>query len=493
MLSQLFLLSQCAFHDFETLVERKIVHSHKNVSVHRSALRSSMTIGHLSHHTIVDTLPYNNSHYVYISKPLNGFAMAKSFKTVQSFNISTFCPLMGWRDENNIRSSCMYAPTALVIAQQLWNAAQVMHLSVVVLLFFVLKRSLIMINWKHKTIFVCISMLYMIATPFTIIVTSPAAFWFCMYSVLLSLSTIYQFHDIELMVKVCSKKHISTKQCIVVREEMLGFICNLCSSLYNYNASRLVWPHWNRIYRQIDWFFDLNGKENAYLNSFDSSFYTTGRQNVYVPTYVPTSHGSTTGARLFVFLWTFMPFLYLAYLLCMYLLANNSPYFVMQRAFICFAMFHFLFMTDVVSYKYGRGLCTPLTELFHWFERYSWRIAVLTPIYQNLSNGHWKHGHSNQLLANVICCIVFIWALMFIVFHVLFNDTISFVRFLNGLEIKTVFDLYDIDCPSVLGFCPFSYHGGLVVTICFYLFLMIAGFESMFLTIEVIDPPTNKK
>ena len=148
----------------------------------------------------------------------------------------------------------------------------------------------------------------------------------------------------------------------------------------------------------------------------------------------------------------------------------------------------------MVSYRYGRGYWSPHSDLFHWFERWSWRVAVLMPIYQNCTSGHWKHhGHERfPWLGHFVHYTAAFWGLGFFVWQVVCQDCVRFLFFLTGTESTAAL-------PELLGitsfsgeedeesrdnsFHPFSYHGGLVLMWVMYLFLLIGGFNHVYLSI----------
>ena len=124
-------------------------------------------------------------------------------------------------------------------------------------------------------------------------------------------------------------------------------------------------------------------------------------------------------------------------------------------------------------------------ELFHWFERWAWRIAVLMPIYQNCTSGHWKHGHRYfSVVGTTFHWIVAAWGCCFFVFQVLFSDVVRFVLFLRGDEVKTLYELLDIASPGIRAMHPFSYHGGLVCMWVMYLVLLLGGFKPFYVSLR---------
>jgi hypothetical protein len=257
------------------------------------------------------------------------------------------------------------------------------------------------------------------------------------------------------------------------REETIAFICNFCCSLYNYNASGNTWPYWGKGFRAIDQHFSwVGGAPKSKLDCSVEENFTMGLSDYMAPLFVARSTGSTAGSQTFLFLWSILPFLYVCYFGCMFVLSVRSPGVKVQRALCLFGIFHFLFMTDVVAYKFGRGLWNPHSEIFHWFERWAWRIAILLPIYQNCTNGHWKNGHFIPAVGKLLHYSMAGWGVLFFLQQVITTDLFKFVQYLNGWEVRGLF--------TILGwktFKLFSYHGGLVVMWIMYGLMLLGGFS----------------
>lgn len=128
-------------------------------------------------------------------------------------------------------------------------------------------------------------------------------------------------------------------------------------------------------------------------------------------------------------------------------------------------------------------------ELFHWFERFAWRIAILLPIYQNCMTGHWEHGHRwFPIMGKVFHYVVGAWGIGFFVCQVLMSDVVRFYLFLNDKPLQTLNQILGIASPRIGSFHPFSYHGGLVLMWSMYLFLMVTGFKPFFLSLKAAGP-----
>jgi hypothetical protein len=140
-----------------------------------------------------------------------------------------------------------------------------------------------------------------------------------------------------------------------------------------FSSRSAVWPHWKRQFKEIDRYMgwqssgDVTWEDNWTMwGLFDESG--------ILPPFVPRGNGgSTTGALMFWLDWSVLPFLYCCYYACMIILSQKTPSCFsrwFQRFACTFGILHFLFGTDVVHYRYGRGYRNPHSELFHWTEKW---------------------------------------------------------------------------------------------------------------------------
>jgi len=102
------------------------------------AIESSKAVGFLPNESVVQAYPYERSHkYLFLMAPLNGFAHKKLLEPLEDEQqsdeqkiekdppVSAFL-YEGYRKEGrNLTARYLYAPTRLVVVQQLWNALQV--------------------------------------------------------------------------------------------------------------------------------------------------------------------------------------------------------------------------------------------------------------------------------------------------------------------------------------------------------------------------------
>lgn len=449
------------------------------VSVRLHPLKTSRTGSRLDPGDIVEAYGEGTPHYMLLLEPHRGFALRKgevlghdlferaTDEVEASEPVSSTCPLLydGWWPENKKASRFLYAPVTMVVAQQLWNAMQVFEILLLISLTYADATN----SLKFATICV-VSLVVTCLLPFSHYLTSPGGHIFACATLFTCLWAIRNNAKLTLCVgdKNTARGHRS-----VVREEIVAFLCNLGCSLYNHHASRYTWPNWNRHFRTIDKLFGwVGGTPGTQSDCYNAMFYTMGMSSVRAPMYVARNTGTTVGANVFVVIWSFLPFLYVCYFGCLYLLSSRSPYKNVQRGLCLFGAFHFLFLTDVVAYAYGRGFYTPHTEFFHWSERWAWRIAILLPIYQNCTNGHWMKGHSKPGVGKVVHYFMGAWGLCFFLQQVIFSDLERFVQFLNGWEQRGLLKMLGL--PSLK---LFSYHGGLVVMFIVYGLMLVGGFS----------------
>lgn len=164
--------------------------------------------------------------------------------------------------------------------------------------------------------------------------------------------------------------------------------------------------------------------------------FTMGYESVDIPPFVSRSHGSVTASYVFAFTWAVLPTIYVANFIIMITMSNRSPGKWVQRVFAIFGMIHFLFWTDIVSYKYGRGYRNDHKDAFHWTEKWSWRIGIFIPLYQNCTNGHWgRNGHRYYPMVGVAHRYgVIVWGVLFFIFQTIQADMVKTYEFVMDLD-----------------------------------------------------------
>jgi len=356
--------------------------------------------------------------------------------------------------------------SCLAIVQCLWNAGQVCHL---LLLMCFLATS----YTRSAFIFCCLSFVLL---PMSLYVTSPGGHAFAFIACGFALVQAFMGTDVELVIWEGSHRLERLARCSVYKFcsiEELGFTCNLLCSMYNYHASPATWPYWLHIFKKIGLLSGLAVKSSAIAENM----YSLG-WNIELPTFVPSASGDNVGTLVFVMTWSFLPFLYVLYFLATFIMSTSMSRVsvVVQRGLCIFGMFHFLFLTDGVDYKYGRGMKNPKAEWCHWSERFAWRIALLLPVYQKIAKSYWKRCHSNVRVGSVIHWLVALWSIVFLAYQVLLHDVPYFSQWVVGRfsgshhrqSIESLITGGNVGYSHALG-----YHGALVLMTLLYGFSML--------------------
>ena len=323
-----------------------------------------------------------------------------------------------------------------VMGQVLWNAAQVGQL----LMCFVLGR---------RNALAAIATI--IALPFAIYAVSLGALVFGILT--LVTCAIALRHSTSLSISDGGNAPFYTKF------EFLAFICTLLCSLYNYNASKLCFPYWSAI-------FDNTADATGFTASTEQIaqwFYSAGGIGSQMPSFIEVGRdGTTLGALIFLLIWTVLPALYVLYFIILAKLAKGLPGAKVQIALCVYCIFHFVFLTDLVAYQFGRGLPNPTAEWAHWSERWVWRIAILLPVYQKVvSRSLLNSGQIGKLLHYAVAA----WAIWFVAYQVLAYDIVRFIAFVQGDHNPAWHKLFGLGYRQEIG-----YHGALVLLTLFYAF-----------------------
>jgi hypothetical protein len=84
-----------------------------------------------------------------------------------------------------------------------------------------------------------------------------------------------------------------------------------------------------------------------------------------------------------------------------------------------FGIFHFLFLTDFVDYRFGRGIVNGAEHWCHRLELFAWIVAILLPLYQKLTTNQWRHG--NGTIGVMLHYVIAVWAAAFFINQFLIN------------------------------------------------------------------------
>lgn len=339
-------------------------------------------------------------------------------------------------------------PLGLIIGQNLYNAAQVGHLLLLGALAFVHRRW-----WLAP-----LAALTLLGLPFAVYLISPIGWPFAGLVALTALLALRRAPPaVDVGWTPVGDRGLRDG---VVAFELVGLLCYAGSTLYNHNASRNCWPYWDGMFRGLA---DALAFETPAAD-IARALYTLGLESVTVPPYVPLARGSNVGFIVFVLVWTVLPALYVLYFAMLYRGAREAPGTRIQQALCLFGLVHFLFLTDIVDYKFGRGIRGEHAEWLHWAERLAWRIAILLPIYQKLATGAWK---ARGRLGRALHYGVGAWAVVFFVYQVLIYDTVRVYHFATDTPPSALVTALRAVYLQELG-----YHGALVLLIGVYALLL---------------------
>jgi hypothetical protein len=334
------------------------------------------------------------------------------------------------------------SPMSTVIGQQLWNAAQVGLLLLLLCMWLAHRRW-----WVFILAGATVACL-----PFAIYVLSPGG-WALTALLLMTCAAglLVRAPDLNFMIADAPARVAP----LFAKFEFLAFVCTLLCSMYNFQASKAFWPNWGGVFANVATAIGFRPDIPAVARGM----YTLGLKGVTMPSYVPVGDVTTgnLGAVVFALIWTFLPFLYVLYFALLAKMAQDSPGTRIQQFLCCCCVLHFLFLTDFVDYKYGRGVLNPFTEVFHWTERFAWRIAILLPIYQKVATGYFRRG--NGVVGQMLHYALAGWAVFFFVYYVLMVDLPRFFQAVfNGDRGADLHGLLGIPFNDAL-----RYHGALVL------------------------------
>lgn len=432
--------------------EYKVATNHTSLGIyktfkgHSSSHKLSGWMVDVEPHETVELIGNGTHEFMYVLSPALGFAQRVSphtgkdrFQFVAFARDSRFCPLVysgiPYGEGSNRYS---FAPTTLVVAQQFWNASQVLTLILLLSVLYDFSQPNEEMEPKQKTwrlVGACVmAVSILLLLPFSSYVISPGAHISAALAIGLSLLAIFTpTNKIRLSISERGVEPAGDSDCkswFLIREETLCALCYLGSQGYNAAAGVNPWPYPKTMMDHLGTFLGWpNDDDNATPSElFDMyGLFSDAR----LPTFVPRAQGSHIRAHIFLLIWTVLPFLYVCNFLVMFAMSSQSPGKWIQRLLCCFGIVHFLFWTDIVAYKYGRGFKNPHDDLFHWTEKWSWRMAIYLPIYQNCTNGHWgPNAHRWPLLGVLHRYFVIGWGIIFFIFQTLQADIPRTYQFL---------------------------------------------------------------
>jgi len=336
-------------------------------------------------------------------------------------------------------------PAGVVVGQAIWNGAQVGLLVLLLCLWFSDRR------WW----FVVLSIAAVASLPFAHYALSPGGWAFT--ALLFATCALAWACDVpDIGVAIGDAPARGTP--MLAKFEFLAFVCNLLSSMYNYNLSRRLWPYWGSIYAAVAGLVGFAPN----LTTMTDAMYTLGLDGVSMPTYIKTGSATNSlGALIFLLIWSVLPFLYVMYFAAMWKLAKNSPGTRIQQGLCIFGIFHFLFLTDFVDYRFGRGIVNGAQHWCHWLELFAWIVAILLPLYQKLTTNHWRHG--NGTIGVMLHYVIAVWAAAFFIYQFLIY--FAFVTVYHRVRTDPVrpIEIFGITYRHELG-----YTGALVLMVFLY-------------------------
>jgi hypothetical protein len=341
-------------------------------------------------------------------------------------------------------------PPGVVVGQALWNGAQVGLLVLLLSLWCVRRRW-----WVAALAVATLGCL-----PFAIYAISPGGWAFT--ALLLTTCAVVGIRDVpDLDVAIVDAPARGTP--LLAKVEFLALVCNLLCSMYNFDPSWDLWPYWNSIFAGVA---DLTGFTPD-LTAIAQGMYGLGLDGVSLPSYIKVGAPlNNLGSVVFAVIWTVLPFLYVLYFAGLAKEARYSPGTRIQRVLCAVAIFHFLFLTDIVDYRFGRGIVNPAAEWCHWLEVFIWRLAILLPIYQKVATGQWLRGNGKAGVA--VHYVVGAWAAGFFVYEVLMYNAPMFYAWATGAPYEQI-TLFGRGYSETVG-----WHGALVLMIFLYGFMVVA-------------------
>ena len=387
-----------------------------------------------------------NNKRVHIVWPVDGWATARKGEDPRAYLVrlrsehlwskKDYCKVQVWEKSQSksnpggMRWASSWAGPSLVAAQQLWNGSQVFYLLLVVCLWGSRQPSLgdgrtvlpssrsaggtrrvSEVILQHRNFLFAFAVAPTIfILPFAVYQVSPGGHVSAALNMAVAIAAVVKAPVVRLQITCCPRRteentvtDTDTEHLrVLCKYELLSFACNLGSSMYNFIAEskQNILPRWLDIFDGISRSFNLKMSAPDYIGTL----YGFGVKRSVVPTFVPrASNRHVLGSFQFALWWTILPFIYSAYFFSMGLIAwaytkrelnaRTDSRAARWRAAACggvqlllvlHGILHFLFFTDCVDYKYGRGLALENAELYHLNEKIAWRVAILLPLFQKV-------------------------------------------------------------------------------------------------------------
>jgi len=200
----------------------------------------------------------------------------------------------------------------------------------------------------------------------------------------------------------------SRRWAVSFRVEALALICNSLSCVYNFQSA--LFPQWEVVWSSLEAWFGIPSDSRR----LTTPLFMLGLFDDATPPYVPNGDPSNGVATvIFVLVWSVAPSFYALYFLVLSKAGGVSPGSRAQRALCGLCVVHFLFLTDLMDYRYGRGLTCSVSGVAHWVERFAWRLAVLLPVVQKVATRQWLDTKSGGIMGPALHYGGALWALAF--------------------------------------------------------------------------------
>lgn len=341
-------------------------------------------------------------------------------------------------------------PWGVVVGQAVYNGAQV-GLGLLLLCLWRVERR----GWV-----VAVAGVTLLCLPFAVYAISPGGWGFsALLLATCGLALARPRPDLEVSVVDAPARGGS----VLGKFELLALVCNLLCSMYNFMANDGVWPHWSSIYAAVAGLIGFTAEPAATAQAM----FGLGIPGVGLPSYIKVGRPvQELGALVFIVVWAVLPFLYVLYFALLAKQARHTPGTRIQQALCAVAIFHFLFLTDIVDYRYGRGIASPAAEWCHWLEVFIWRLAIILPIYQKVMSGQWLRSGGKVGVAMHYGFAA--WVAGFFVYEVLMYNSRFFYAWARGIEYEQII-LFGRGYAESVG-----WHGALVLMVFLYGFMLLA-------------------
>jgi len=306
----------------------------------------------------------------------------------------------------------------MTLAQIQWNGAQVLHCLAVVCSW---ASSLNGSYLAWTTLGTCVLM------PLSLYVATVGGYLFACLTVVTSVILAWGRQDVQVQcftglcgTKDAAKGHEPTAY--LCKVESLFSVCCLLSSMYNAVGGANFFPYWMTIYSwlQESLFSPLGLTSKKEMFAYMYGWGLDSALPTFIHVSASSSHIPLVHYFVFALIWGFLPFLYFSLFCLLMALSMNTMSGTSGKIAQClsaFGIIHFLFVTDLVDYAFGRGISNPWADIAHMTERVCWRIVLLLPIYQKILKGALFRGY-----LGCIHYVVVAYAITFFVYQILLCD-----------------------------------------------------------------------